>query len=299
VLESNLRDTMLGPADVLFGVSDENAEVTLQRLKSSIVWLEGYSAADLAGNEAICVLSEESGLGLGEEAALILRHAAAGSSLEKDESRMIARFKVVGLYGIPMGGNFTDAAVAYCPLEAMRRTPGSDARFKFAIRSFSFALRDSRDVSAFKDTLVGLSLDRSKSVRAAVDDRILQGTVAPIQKNIALLRGVQALLFALVTGMGFLLCFLLARARKPEFAVMRMLGQSPLSLMLGALAEQVALCALGLGIGVLLALLISGSASITDWRIPALIAACYLAGAATAALLGAHGKPMLLLKGRE
>lgn len=298
-LELRLSDIGLGTADVLFGVSGADAEVTLQRLKGSIVWLEGYSLADLAGDEAICVLPEESGLALGEESALILRVLNEDSFTERGEPRMIARFKVVGLYGIPMGGNFTDAAVAYCPLEAMRQTPGADERFQFAIRSFSFALRDSHDVSALKEALIGLALDRNETVRAAIDDRILQGTVAPIEKNIALLYGVQTLLYALVTGAGFLMCFLFTRARKPEFAVMRMLGQSPLSLMLGALAEQAALCALGLGIGTPLALLVSGGPSTTDWRIPALIAACYLAGAATAALLGAHGKPLTLLRRRE
>jgi ABC-type lipoprotein release transport system permease subunit len=245
------------------------------------------------------VLPETGSPGLGEEAALILRRIEAGSFTERGEARMIARFKVIGLYGTAMSGSFGDGAVAYCPLGAMRSLLASNGFFRFAIRSFSFVLRDSRDVSRFKQVLVRLSLDSDKSVRAAVDDRILQGTVAPIEKNIALLRGVQTLLFALVTGMGFLLCFLFARGRQSEFAVMRMLGENPLLLMFGTLAEQAVLCVCGAGLGTLPVLLIAGGRDAIDWRILALFISCYLAGAAVAALLGAHGRPMMLLKGRE
>lgn len=297
VLAGRLKNIALGNPGVLYGVNDADAETTLRRLQSGITWLDGYSAVDLAGDEAICVLSKASGLALGEEATLILRRAEDGSEREADELRRMERFKVVGLYELNMGSSSSDAP-AYCPLETMRQLLSSDLRWQFCIRSFSFTLQNNRELPRFKEILVGLRLDRDNFVRAAIDDRILQGTVAPIQKNIDLLTGLHAFLYALVALLGFFLCFLLSRARKPEYAVMRMLGENRLQVTGKALLEQAALCVVGVGLGIIATLLISGETRLS-WTAAGMIAMCYCAGAAIAVLMSVRVDVMTILRDKE
>ena len=68
-----------------------------------------------------------------------------------------------------------------------------------------------------------------------IDDRILKETVGPIKSNLAQLEGSYLFFFVMIAAIGFLLSFLLARGRKPEYAVMRMLGESRLQITLKAL----------------------------------------------------------------
>ena len=56
--------------------------------------------------------------------------------------------------------------------------------------------------------------------------------------------------------MGFLLCFLTARGRKQEYAVMRLLGESRAAVTMKAIVEQIILCAIGIGIGIVAMLII-------------------------------------------
>ena len=84
----------------------------------------------------------------------------------------------------------------------------------------------------------------------------------------------------MVTAIGFLLSFLLARGRKPEYAVMRMLGESRLQITLKALLEQFVLCLGGVVLGAAAVMLLA-----QDSFRPSICAAillCYTLGAAAA-----------------
>lgn len=91
--------------------------------------------------------------------------------------------------------------------------------------------------------------DKTLNIRAAIDDRILDGTVSPIQSNLALLNGLQIVFFVMVAIVGFFLSILLTRGRKPEYAVMRMLGERAFRVIGKVLLEQLVLCLLGILLG--------------------------------------------------
>lgn len=297
VLRQKLRTAFPGYVNTLYGVNCADAEAALARIQNDITWLDGYSIDNFVGEETIVVFPVSSGYELGDEAELILRHVK-GYKKSGSEVREIVNFKVAGLYDVNIAGTNVDINMtAYCPLSAMRKLLRA-SQWEFRIRSFSFTLQNNRELARFKDVLTELELDRSTSVRAAIDDRILQGTVAPIQKNVDLLTGLHAFLYALVALLGFFLCFLLSRARKPEYAVMRMLGESRLQVTGKALLEQAALCVVGVGLGIVTTLMVSGETKLS-WAAAGLIAACYCAGAIIAVLITVRVDVMTILRDKE
>ena len=134
-------------------------------------------------------------------------------------------------------------------------------------------------------------------MRVRIDDRILKETVGPIESNLAQLEGSYLFFFVMIAAIGFLLSFLLARGRKPEYAVMRMLGESRLQITLKALLEQFVLC---LG-GVLLGAAAVGIIGQERFRpgICAAILLCYTVGAAVAVLLTVRVNVMDILRDKE
>ena len=137
----------------------------------------------------------------------------------------------------------------------------------------------------------------TSGIRAVIDDRILRGTVAPIGSNLSLLEGLYAFFFGMVTAIGFLLSFLLARGRKPEYAVMRMLGESRLQITLKALLEQFVLCLGGVLLGAAAVMLLA-----QDSFRPSICAAillCYTLGAAAAVTLTVCVNVMDILRDKE
>ena len=100
--------------------------------------------------------------------------------------------------------------------------------------------------------------------------------------------------------MGFLLCFLTARGRKQEYAVMRLLGESRAAVTMKAIVEQIILCAIGIGLGIVAMLIIPYKRA--DWfsaDAVILVAACYLVGAASAALMSVRVDVMSILRDKE
>ena len=168
--------------------------------------------------------------------------------------------------------------------------------WKVSIRSLSFIVADNHKLAEFKQQLYDMGLGEG-SVRAAIDDRILNGTVAPLESNLKLLRGLKKLFCAAVAAIAFFLCFLLARGRKPEYAVMRLLGESTAKITFKALVEQLFLCLMGIGLGMLmLGVIGQGSLNIATCGI---IMACYTLGAAMAVLLTVRVNVMEILRDKE
>ena len=279
----------------MYGLNRADADALFSRLVDTIEWLPGYSEELFSGDEAVCIYPADGGVALGDEVELIMRRANPNDEW-KDLKREYMTFKVVGLHGMNAGGNRYNV---YCPLDSLRKKL-SDPKWKFAIRSFSFTVQNSRELDGFKEFLVGLGLHENENIRAVLDDRILTGTVAPIQKNIDLLKNLHVFLYGLVALMGFFLCFLLARGRKQEYAVMRMLGESRLGITAKAILEQVLLCAFGVAIGFAAMLLLPTKQE--GWfnaQAAGLVAACYCAGAAVAVLLTVRVDVMTILRDKE
>lgn len=140
-------------------------------------------------------------------------------------------------------------------------------------------------------------LSGEAGIRAAIDDRILKGTVAPIESNLALLEGLYTFFFVMVTAIGFFISFLLARGRKPEYAVMRMLGESRAQITMKALCEQFVFCLAGVMLGAAAVGLMEKSSF--QLAICAVILLCYTLGAAVAVMLTVRVNVMDILRDKE
>lgn len=277
----------------MYGLNRADAEAAFARLAENVEWLPGYSKEMFSGDEAVCVYPADGTVALGDEVELIMRKANPNDEWS-DLKREYVTFKVVGLHNMPMG---EWECFAYCPLSALRQKLDEPV-WGLCIRSFSFKAENSRDLNELKALLIELGLDRG-SVRAALDDRILTGTISPIQKNIELLSGIHPLLYALVAAMGFFLCFLHSRARKREYAIMRLLGESKFAVMAKAIIEQLLLCSVGTGLGVGIAAVVARNAVVTGAKAAALTALCYCVGAALSALFTVRGDVMTILRDKE
>lgn len=277
--------------------SSFSAEDELVRIREDIRWLEGYDESCLEGDERICIISDKWGYAPGDTIPLLARVPVSKTQLEG-----IFHLKVAGTYP----GKITKFA-AVMPLKTMedltvaatavRKQAGNPYAWNFGLNAVYFTVRDNQQLDQIKAAITESGLRSNKLVRVRIDDHILKETVGPIESNLAQLEGSYLFFFVMIAAIGFLLSFLLARGRKPEYAVMRMLGESRLQITLKALLEQFVLC---LG-GVLLGAAAVGIIGQEGFRpgICAAILLCYTVGAAVAVLLTVRVNVMDILRDKE
>ena len=277
--------------------SSFSAEDELVRIREDIRWLEGYDESCLEGDERICIISDRWGYAPGDTIPLLARVPVSKTQLEG-----IFHLKVAGTYP----GKITKFA-AVMPLKTMedltvaatavRKQAGNPYAWNFGLNAVYFTVRDNQQLDQIKAAITESGLRSNKLVRVRIDDRILKETVGPIKSNLAQLEGSYLFFFVMIAAIGFLLSFLLARGRKPEYAVMRMLGESRLQITLKALLEQFVLC---LG-GVLLGAAAVGIIGQEGFRpgVCAAILLCYTVGAAVAVLLTVRVNVMDILRDKE
>lgn len=277
--------------------SSFSAEDELVRIREDIRWLEGYDESCLEGDERICIISDKWGYAPGDTIPLLARVPVSKTQLEG-----IFHLKVAGTYP----GKITKFA-AVMPLKTMedltvaatavRKQAGNPYAWNFGLNAVYFTVRDNQQLDQIKAAITESGLRSNKLVRVRIDDRILKETVGPIESNLAQLEGSYLFFFVMIAAIGFLLSFLLARGRKPEYAVMRMLGESRLQITLKALLEQFVLC---LG-GVLLGAAAVGIIGQEGFRpgVCAAILLCYTVGAAAAVMLTVRVNVMDILRDKE
>lgn len=277
--------------------SSFSAEDELVRIREDIRWLEGYDESCLEGDERICIISDRWGYAPRDTIPLLARVPVSKTQLEG-----IFHLKVAGTYP----GKITKFA-AVMPLKTMEdltvaatavhKQAGNPYAWNFGLNAVYFTVRDNQQLDQIKAAITESGLRSNKLVRVRIDDRILKETVGPIESNLAQLEGSYLFFFVMIAAIGFLLSFLLARGRKPEYAVMRMLGESRLQVTLKALLEQFVLC---LG-GVLLGAAAVGIIGQEGFRpgICAAILLCYTVGAAVAVLLTVRVNVMDILRDKE
>lgn len=277
--------------------SSFSAEDELVRIREDIRWLEGYDESCLEGDERICIISDKWGYAPGDTIPLLARVPVSKTQLEG-----IFHLKVAGTYP----GKITKFA-AVMPLKTMEdltvaatavhKQAGNPYAWNFGLNEVYFTVRDNQRLDQIKAAITESGLRSNKLVRVRIDDRILKETVGPIESNLAQLEGSYLFFFVMIAAIGFLLSFLLARGRKQEYAVMRMLGESRLQITLKALLEQFVLC---LG-GVLLGAAAVGIIGQERFRpgICAAILLCYTVGAAVAVLLTVRVNVMDILRDKE
>ena len=274
-----------------------SAEDELVRIQDDIRWLDGYDETCLEGNERICIVSERWGYALGDTIPMLARVTVNTGDMEG-----IFRMKVVGTYPgkitrfnavMPLK-TMEDLTVA---ANAVQKQNGNYSEWIFGLDEVYFTVRDNLQLDQIKTMITENGLRDSKFARVRIDDRILKETVGPIESNLAQLEGSYLFFFVMIAAIGFFLSFLLARGRKPEYAVMRMLGESRLQITLKALLEQFVLC---LG-GVLLGAAAVGIIGQEGFRpgVCAAILLCYTVGAAVAVLLTVRVNVMDILRDKE
>lgn len=277
--------------------SSFSAEDELVRIREDIRWLEGYDESCLEGDERICIISDRWGYAPGDTIPLLARVPVSKTQLEG-----IFHLKVAGTYP----GKITKLA-AVMPLKTMedltvaatavRKQAGNPYAWNFGLNAVYFTVRDNQQLDQIKAAITESGLRSNKLVRVRIDDRILKETVGPIESNLAQLEGSYLFFFVMIAAIGFLLSFLLARGRKPEYAVMRMLGESRLQITLKALLEQFVLCLGGVLLGAAAVMLLA-----QDSFRPSICAAillCYSVGAAVAVLLTVRVNVMDILRDKE
>ena len=290
---------MEGVGGRMYAYSSFAACDQLMRIRDDIQWLQGYDESCLEGSERVCILSDEFGYQPGDTVPFL---ASFSLPEELSDMRGIFRMKVAATYH----GKITDfkAVMPIATYEQLCSTAtqahqqlGTGMEWPFDLSSFLFTVKDNYQLEELKGYLTEQGLAGTSGIRAVIDDRILRGTVAPIESNLSLLEGLYAFFFGMVTAIGFLLSFLLARGRKPEYAVMRMLGESRLQITLKALLEQFVLCLGGVLLGAAAVMLLA-----QDSFRPGICAAillCYTVGAAVAVLLTVRVNVMDILRDKE
>ena len=274
------------------GISSFEAEEEIGRQSAEIQWVDGYSISSFINSqEYVCILPEYEGVAPGEKIPVMFKAVFPYSGAAE---YLVEEFYVAGTFPRSTGVD----TIAYCPINTIEKM-AQEQNWRFYVNNFVFTVDDNRDLPALKDQFraMGLGLNSETGVRAAIDDRILDGTISPIQSNLSMLEGLYMFFFALVIAIGFFLCFLLARGRKPEYAVMRLLGESSAKVTIKALMEQIVLCVCGILLGTL-ALTIGGQESLNAVTC-GIILACYTLGAAMAVLLTVRVNVMEILRDKE
>lgn len=273
-----------------FGVNDVAADPDLMAMEAQITWLEGYDFGFLQGNEQACLYPAHRGVEPGDTVEVLLNCPLNGGKYDQD--RLLTSFKVVGTFSWG-----AEEPVAYCPLATMENLVADRDGFDYDMNRFSFVMEKNEKIPALKDFFVAQELHTGENLRIAIDDRMYEKAMAPLEKNLNLLQGLQYIFYVLVILLGFFLCFLVARRRKPEYAIMRLLGEPAAQVVLKSLIEQCILCAVGVGLGT--ALLLLGKGGGIDLTVCLVIALGYCLGAALAVGLTVRVDVMRVLRDKE
>ena len=273
-----------------FGVNALTADPDLLAMEEQITWLAGYDSSCLQGNEQVCLYPANRGVKLGENVEILLNRPLNNSKYDQD--RLLTTFKVVGTFSWG-----AQEPAAYCPLATMENLVADRDGFDYDMNRFSFVMEKNEKIPALKDFFVAQGLHTGENLRIAIDDRMYEKAMAPLEKNLNLLQGLQYIFYVLVILLGFFLCFLVARRRKPEYAIMRLLGEPAAQVVLKSLIEQCILCAVGVGLGT--ALLLLGKGGGIDLTVCLVIALGYCLGAALAVGLTVRVDVMRVLRDKE
>ncbi len=270
-------------AGILSGISSLSISGDLQKKADSIRWLAGYDESCLQGAEKVALVADSAGYELGD----ILTVA----TLVTKTKYLPLQLKVVGL--LPESPN----ATAYCPVDGLRAAYIQQGREgSFFLQSLYFTLEDNWQFPAFKNFLKNLT-DNSEDLKVYLDDSRFQNTVGPLQSNLQMLEKLFPALFGAVALIGFFLCFLLARRRRQEFAVMRLLGEKAGQITGKAVLEQAILCAIGVVLGSLI-VMVSGLGQFSSLTCGGVLL-CYSIGSALAVMLMVRVNVMEILREKE
>lgn len=269
------------PVGTVKGITELSVYNPLLQVQADIQWAEGYDASCFAGSELVALMPDSYGYALGDTVSLAF-------GIPKGYAPM--QLKVVGL--VPLSSETS----VFVPLQAVETYyTGVEETIAFRLTCLRFTLADSRKMGEFQAFLVEAKPSSQLNIR--LDDEIFHGTIDPIQSNLKMLQGLYPVFFVAVTVIAFVLCFLLVRRRKQEFAVMRLLGETTKQITGKALLEQTMLCLIGVVLGTA-AVLISGLGQFSILTCGGVVL-CYSIGSALAVMLMVRVNVMEILRDKE
>ncbi len=257
--------------------------------ENPITYFDGYGDADLVGEAAVAIISEN-----------LMPHMAADGSLilsfpPRGESSMTVR--VIGTYP-------SDTSAVYLPLDAGQRLLEGSVN-KVTLSALSFRVADNRKLNETKMALgeffiAADSINQGSSRFGLwMDDAAFVDTVMVLERSIALFVLFRTVLWILSLCVCSLVIFLIIRRRRIELAVMRSMGCNTVFLY-GQILLEMSLCfavgALAASLVALAAAMLHGGETVNV--IGLLLSGCMLgtAGSVTAVT---SGDIMKILKGKE
>ena len=252
-----------------------------------IVFYEGYTSEDFAGEEALCVVSKP-----------MLRTVDESSNITVQLDRYgTVEFRVIGYYN-------KDESAVYASWDALNdvfRNKGVNT----TANSMSFTVADNRQLNELKQMLSEFFAPASTVYQGGskpgliIDDALFRDQVTILERGILLMQIVQTLILLLSISIGCLLAYLNIRTRRLELAVMRSLGTRRGALYTEVLCEHAMFCLLGVALAILGITMFAAVPNAQQFKLIGIFIFCYLLGVAVAVWQVTSGKIMQTLKGKE
>ncbi len=171
------------------------------------------------------------------------------------------------------------------------------------VASFSFTLKDARQLTEFKDALEELGFsgpkqDRDIRVAITMEDKDFVESVSSIAQRSTYMEILYPVLLVLVCAVGVIASFLMINSRREEIAVMRGLGTQKKRIFLTFFYEQLLLLAAGMLIGVVAWVSFGDAAQLGKPDLYAFFV-CYALGAGAALILQNRKSAISILSEKE
>ncbi len=273
----------------LTGISyPEAAMELLPENGAALSFFDGYSEAIFQTDQAVCIVpgAKLSGLAANEDGSRQISLTSGGKTVT---------MTVAGVY---YGGI---SSAVYCPFDYLSNLLAEDEYIY--TDSLSFSVKDNRTLEEFKGEAGKYFAKPSITVEdkpmyyaITVYDELFNKTVAGIEENISVLSLLLPVLYIIAAGIGLLASFLYIRGRVREFAVMRSLGLSRMSVTGLISFEQLVVSAVGTALGISACLILFSGVPIKNAVNGLLFTLCYLVGALAAVVWITNVNVLRLLK---
>ncbi|MBQ7321196.1 MAG: ABC transporter permease [Clostridia bacterium] len=251
-------------------------------------YTDGYSAADFARAEPVCLISNGLEEAVAEDGTVTVYVIRGGVSM---------KMKVIGTYEDDENTVFG----AWQPLNELIATVGWEP----SVGSMAFTVADNRQLdltkSLLRDFFVPASRlnNNSELLGLIVDDSLFTDTMTVLERSMSLLNVVRTVVFVLSFGVIFLVAYLNIRARRLELAVMRSLGTRRRALYSEVLGEYMLFFLVGAALATAGMALAGTVPSMSQMKTVGGFMLYYLFGVLLAVVQATSGKIMQILKGKE
>ena len=219
----------------------------------SITWVDGYDESVLASKEWVCLVPE----GFTDKSELLMEFTYKDPVTE-EKFTTEEKFAIVG-YTTSRGS----AEFIYCPYNTLAKIL-SKIHAPYDLIGIGAMMNDNNrldEVQVVADHWFARPNQTGQETpwghygyeyypyALRIDDGLLKNLDATMKQNMTINRLSALAIFCIAAGAGFLIGFLLIRARKREINLMRTLGSSHFDIYLGFAAEQLACVLAGIVLG--------------------------------------------------